>query len=777
MITTYLSDIRVPFNFDGVLVLLFLAYLVYGYLSGAHKQLRLSINLILPFVILYYLGPAITTYLYQPLTETFFFEIVSQVMGIARHTITMITAYLVTYIGVFTGIFVLSIYARRYLLNENLRAHLGRHNNYLGAIVSLINGYVLVYFIVLPAFSINLVGDHSRLTNFVLDNPPPFSRVARTAEKAVPIKYLSDKAEAFQELLSVEGIEGYYNEAIRSYQLEYMGSSDSMEARFMATVYVHLTEEARQVVDDAYVDLFGMAPSMTDYYGISYALVQENDGDMVYETMLEHEADFQDIYRDNADLVASHEADLAQYDIDLENYEFQLVLDQYETDLADYLDLLEAHLSDKLEAWDNGTASPTFELERPTLDEPYPANYVAIDTTNPPVDPATLVAPEVAAAIAYVELYEDKVDIRSELDAYGGTFLDHRGFLAWVIEELGGGTNQDPGVSDISATIVSFKGSYDDIIADINDDELEEKLYLAQMAIRSYDVFTLWLDCATANIDSVPLDDIPLAAHRCDTLDPALVTEYDFTNDAIDVVATLFQGDSVSWIITQFKYDYDAGLFDEPFNEFPEVQAVLLDTKSLVDDYDAYYKDIATSIEGNISMLLKIGISVMKYHMDVYETLETTPMLAAVFNDAARLCATPWTDPVYGVQICPGTGGSGGIIGEATNLRYLVAEVYLKAYFMVDENNERIVYDTITMQVLLSDIDAAVQSRVISPDVVRSIANQFAFHVIDEGSGTTLLEQMYNDGYISIEAMRVLSDDEYGLFDDAFRFKVRSLIR
>jgi hypothetical protein len=70
-----------------------------------------------------------------------------------------------------------------------------------------------------------------------------------------------------------------------------------------------------------------------------------------------------------------------------------------------------------------------------------------------------------------------------------------------------------------------------------------------------------------------------------------------------------------------------------------------------------------------------------------------------------------------------------------------------------------------------------VQDRVIARDVVAGIANQFAFHVIDEGSGTTLLEQMYADGYISIEAMRVLSDDEYDLFDDAFRFKVRSLIR
>ncbi len=56
-------------------------------------------------------------------------------------------------------------------------------------------------------------------------------------------------------------------------------------------------------------------------------------------------------------------------------------------------------------------------------------------------------------------------------------------------------------------------------------------------------------------------------------------------------------------------------------------------------------------------------------------------------------------------------------------------------------------------------------------------ANQFAFNIIDDATGYTLLEQMYDDEQISIEAMRILADDEYELFSMEFKQRVRSLIR
>ncbi|QMS84889.1 CvpA family protein [Candidatus Xianfuyuplasma coldseepsis] len=773
------EEVALPFNFDVVLILIFSAYLVYGYISGGHKQIRLSINLILPFVIIYYMGPMITNYLYVPLSNTLFFELVSEYLSFGKNTVTMIIAYLSTYIVVFTGIFILSIYARRYLLNENMRAKLGKKNNYLGALFSLINGYVLVYFIILPAFSINLVSVNSYLTNFVLEHPPPFSRIARTAEKAVPIKGLADKADAFQQLLSQEGIEDYYNEAITEYQQQYMGGANSYEKDFMNLVYSDLTEEAKNALDTAYFEMFDESLSLTNYYGVSYILVTETDTNTyLYQDLLDYENQFNEIFDANQEIVDVYEASVENYEELLANYEYTQAYELYLDELDVYLDALEAYETLKVDALLSGTAfTQEFTETRPEMSLDEPSNYVPYEGTVAPIDPELEPSDEVVAAQEYVDDYANKEDIRSDLTSLGSNFENHAGLLKWYVEGLSNGDNTPPNMNNISAVIVSFKANYDDIMAGVSDDALEEKLYLAQMSIRSYDVFTLWLECTMENIDTVELDDIALESSRCPAFNTALVVDYDFADEAFSIVGTLFEGESVSWIISQFKYDYEAGLFDEPFEGFPEVQDILESTKGLVDEYEEYYKDIASSIQGDIPMILKIGISVMKYHLDVYETLETTPLIAAVFNDAARFCGNPQYVQGYDVQICTQNSSEGGLFGDFMNVRYLVGEIYFKAYFMVDEENNPKVYDSDKMHAFLAEVNASVENNVITQESVSAIADQFAFNVVDETNGTTLLEQMYADGQITIEAMRILGEDEYGLFSDDFRLKVKSLIR
>ena len=782
MLSSIIPEIAIDFNFDLVLAMIYISYLIYGYFSGGHKQIRISINLILPFVIIYYMGSAITTYLYAPLSETFFFELINEYLGIFKNTIGMVFAYIITYVMLFVGIFILSIFARKYVLNENMRAKLGKKNNYLGALFGFINGYVLVYFIILPAFSMNLVDTNSYMTNFVLENPPPFSRIARTAEKAVPIKGLADKASNFEELLSVDGIEGYYNESIYEYQQQYVGGQDSYEAQFMSTVYPYLTMDSKEIVDDSYLDYFGTALTTTEYYGISLVLIQDGTGtNLIYQDVLDSETTFQTEFDTARTVVSEHEANVLQYETDLENFEYQVEYEEYIDELDDYLDLLNAHIEAKQAAFLLGEEyDVSFTEIRPSFNTEEPEDYIEIENfnpSNPPTDPLEDVDQEVTDAVAFVALYEDKTNINKELQSLGTNFVNHEGLLVWYVDVLADGQNFDPGIGDISSVIVSFKDNYETISEKLNDSELEDKLYLAAMSIRSYDVFTLWLEHTQNNIENVPLDDLELQVNRCPDFDVSTVTDYNFTDDALSIVTTLFQGESVSWIIMQFKYDYEAELFDEVFEDYSEVTDVLESTKELVDEYDAKYKDIANSIEGNISMLFKIGISVMKFHLDIYETLENTPLLAAFFNDAARFCASPSSVSGYDVEICTKSSGETGTFKEILNMRYLISEIYFKAYFLVDEDNELKTYDTIDMHEHLEKVNQSVEDNVVSKEVVTAMADQFAFNIIDESNELTLLEQMYEDGHISIEAMRVLADDEHGLFSEDFRARVRSLIR
>lgn len=771
-----IPTIQFDFNFDWILAMIFISYIIYGYFSGGHKQIRISINLILPFMIIYYLGKYITTYLYIPLSDTFMFEIIENYMGFIKHTLGMVISYVVTYVLLFVGIFFLSIYARKYLLNENMRAKLGIVNNYLGGFVALINGYVLSYFIILPVFSLGLVDDSAHITTFVLENPPPFSRIARTAEKAVPIKGLADKADDFQKLLSVEGIEGYYNDAIYEYQQLYIGDTGSYEEEFMDTVYINLSDESKLLLKEAYEDYFlGEEFTTSHYKGISRVLVEETSGDnLLVDDLLALEQEFKVTFKEQEDIYNQYLEDKEQYDVDLINYRYTKAYLEYEDLLEEFNTYSKEYITNKLNSELQGIPfTEGFTMRRPELSEVKPANYVEVVIEPTPV----LSTDEVEEAYDYIYKFSNKADVSDEIRTLGSNFKNHKGLLVWYVDELNREMANTAEGGDISDVIISYKSNYQNIVEDISDEDLEAKLYLAQMSITSYDVFSQWLTCTENNIETVPLDDLGDDIYRCDNIDPDDVTEYDFTDSAFGLVRTLFEGESVSWIILQYKYDYESGVFEEHFTEFEEVQDVLDSTKGLVDDYDLYYKDIANSIEGNISMVFKIGISVMKYNFDVYETLEETPLLSAFFNDMTRMCSNEYQSPLnIEVTVCSQTTGSGGF-KELFNMRYLSSEILFKAYIITDDENQPVIYDSEKMEEFLETTNEAVKSNVISGEVVSNFGDQLAFNIIDENSNYTLLEQMYDDGQITIEAMRILADDEHELFSEQFRQRVRSLIR
>lgn len=784
-----IPNIAFDFNFDYILVLIFTSYILYGYISGGHKQIRLSINLILPFIIIYYLGKYITAYMYVPLSKSFVFVFISELFGGFKYTFSMVFVYVITYIMLFLFIIILAKIAKKHVLNENMRAKLGKKNSYVGALFAFINGYVLIYFIILPAFSLNMVDSNSHLTNFVLQNPPPFSRVARAAEKAVPVKSIADKATAFQELLGTDGIEGFYNEAIYEYQQKYIGSEDSVEAAFMKVVYPQLKDTSKELIDLTYTDYMAeLFPnedtprtlSATSYTGISRVLVSKNDsGKFLYKAILELESQFFTGIEERENIVAGYENVLADYEIDVDNYEYQLLLNDYNIAVALFNETLSTHLEDKVLSTKAGnTYIETFDQSLPVFSVETPKHYKEISTLSYPELPS--VPENVAIAQLYLDAHKDEEDISTELKAFGTDFENHAGLLMYFVDFMKLELASDVSGGNIDDAINKFKINFETIRENVHDTEVENKLDLAITSIRSYDVFHAWLLCTDQNIlnESATLDNLEMPQYRCSDFNLLEERTYDFTAEALELTKNVFDGDNVSWYILQYKYDYEAGAFTDEFEDFDEVLEILDGMKELSDDYDKYYKDIANAIEGNLSMVFKIGISVAKYNLDVYDSLENTPILGAMFNDMARTCSNIDRSIINtNVEICKKTEGDGSFAAEMLNMRYLISEIIFKAYVMVDDNNKPIIYDTIGMNEYLLKINRAVESNVISSEVVTMLGDQFAFNVIQEGTTLTLLEEMYLDGRISIEAMRILSNDEYELFSVEFRYQVKSLIR
>ena len=195
-----------------------------------------------------------------------------------------------------------------------------------------------------------------------------------------------------------------------------------------------------------------------------------------------------------------------------------------------------------------------------------------------------------------------------------------------------------------------------------------------------------------------------------------------------------------------------------------------------MNDYDEYYKDIANSIEGNVSMVFKIGVSAIKYNFNAYETLEDIPLLSAFMNDAYNFCSSNQHSPINpDVSVCPVTTGEGSFI-ELFNMRYLLSEIIFKAYLMVDENNDPRVFDEEEMSVFLEQTEDAISKNIFVAETIRMLADQLAFNVIDSDTNMTLLEQMYIEGQITDEAMQLLINDEHDLFSDEFKDRALELL-
>ena len=96
---------------------------------------------------------------------------------------------------------------------------------------------------------------------------------------------------------------------------------------------------------------------------------------------------------------------------------------------------------------------------------------------------------------------------------------------------------------------------------------------------------------------------------------------------------------------------------------------------------------------------------------------------------------------------------------------------------MVDDNNQARMFDEDEMDTFLDGIDDAVKKNVFVADTILKLGDQFAFNVIDEDTNMTLLEQMYDNGQITDEAMQLLIDDEHDLFSEEFKARVLELLQ
>lgn len=274
------------FNFDIILVMIFITFGAIGLLSGLKSQIPISLNIIVPFVVLFYFGKTITKMLfnYPMFSDTIggMFGGIA-IIGNIRFTILMGIAYIFMYFLIFFFVRVLYSLYKNYS-KKRVAKKRGFFNRFLGLGLALVNAYVAIYFILLPLYPMGVVDSDKPLTNAMLNNPPFFSRIGNTTKSAAPVLDTVEKASGFLDILTAKNFDEYFN-----YISSAQAVTTELEQSFMDNEYQYLSDTSKTVIEiesgKSSADL-QINPS-----GLARALLQDGStvGSIIFDEIIENE--------------------------------------------------------------------------------------------------------------------------------------------------------------------------------------------------------------------------------------------------------------------------------------------------------------------------------------------------------------------------------------------------------------------------------------------------------------------------------------------------------
>lgn len=644
----------IPFNFDIILIMIFITFALIGAISGLKSQIPITLNIIVPFLFIYFFGKFITKLLfnfpiYRNIMDAIFGGALFQQIDF---TLKMAVAYILMYLIIFLFVRILYGIFKGYSKRSNIKKK-SILSNILGFGLALINAYVAIFFIILPLLFLGVVDSTRPLTSIMVNNPPFFSRLGATTKAAVPVYDTVDQATEFMDILTSKNFDEYFNYISNSQQI-----TSELETDFMDNKYDLLSEESKTLINN-------IKPSELDF---------------------------------NTD--------------------------------------------------PSGLARTLLELNPETNNKVY-EDILAIETEN---------------QSTILEQLEEQFSIISK----------YEGLIIWYMDELGGDTipsyDGETSITDIGTVIQSFKENYEDIVANTSDEALLYQLELAKTSIDSYEIFSLWISCTEDNIINNITPDDPNFV--CDTIDvsliesdPSLVNNYDFASQSAYILAFVLDGDNLSNIMLQYKYDYEAGVFSDVFDfeEHPKIESALIKSYELVTAYEEHYKQVVETLDPSIDFKIRLAISVAKAKFDIYNQMEETPLFAAFVNDAAMMCMSQ-SVPAYennSIDVC-----REGFLKTS-------AEVIMNVYLFRDENNDMKTYSATDMEELLDGLNDGIKDTVLTEEFVKALSYQIAF--TNDLEEEALLERYYREGYITEGALDVLIANELGIFDDIFVTRVTEI--
>lgn len=192
-------------DFDLLLVMILLAMFLIGYISGATVEIIKLINLIVPFIVIYFFAGDISRWVFR----TKLLQKLLSKFTVLEHipyfnTFVVFLATFITFLGAYWVLSYMTRGLKKIIVSEVLDYKLGKFNHSAGAILALIRFYVLGSLLVLPFFVLGLTTkEEDHLSRLLLNHPPMFTRAGQIINDAEPMVNAVSSLSSFIEVVDV----------------------------------------------------------------------------------------------------------------------------------------------------------------------------------------------------------------------------------------------------------------------------------------------------------------------------------------------------------------------------------------------------------------------------------------------------------------------------------------------------------------------------------------------------------------------------------------------
>lgn len=194
--------------FDIIVIVIFITVFITGFIRGAGIELLRFLKLVIPFIVLYYFGDLIIHELFKTDAINYFVYTVLPDIPF-KSTISSLSTQIMLYLFVYLIMSLILWRLGSLVLDERIEYFFGRTNAIMGGIFSVLWMYIIISYLIIPLYVLNLTSKQDFTTNFILNNPPPFSRVGQFINRSKPtLDQMNEMTNAFQ-VMDLDGFKNY----------------------------------------------------------------------------------------------------------------------------------------------------------------------------------------------------------------------------------------------------------------------------------------------------------------------------------------------------------------------------------------------------------------------------------------------------------------------------------------------------------------------------------------------------------------------------------------